>query len=151
MDISFSCVAFLNSYLSLLPANSTEAQRLATIVQGFHGLQVYANTFWYKHLLAYCGLLGQQQRQFSPELRAQLQLLLRFRKDANQAHVPKSKTRTEKDATEDLSIEALNHMPDVKRLVSDVFVFGDKINREGTLDKPLEGEFLYPTNLLVKA
>lgn len=144
MDISFSCVAFLNSCVSLLPANSTEAQRAAVIVRGFHGLQIYADMFWYRHLLAYCGLLVQHKRQFSTELLAQLQLLLRFRKEDSRATVLKSKTATEKDGTEDSTLEVFNHLPNVKRLVSDVLVFRAKMSREDASGKSPESELPSP-------
>jgi hypothetical protein len=141
LDISFSSVAFLNSCISLLPENATEAQRAAIIVRGFHGLQLYANIFWYRHLLAYCGLLGQHKRQFSTELLTQLQLLLRFRKGDSRAAVLQSQSGTDKDKTEDPSLEDLNHLPDVKSLVSDVLVFRSKMIREDTSDKSPEGRF----------
>jgi hypothetical protein len=144
LDISFSCIAFLNSCVSLLPANSTEAQRAGIIVGGFHGLQIYADMFWYRHLLAYCGLLVQQKRQLSTELLTQLQLLLRFWKEDSRATVPKSKTTTEKDGTEDPTLEALNHLPDVKRLVSDVLVFRTKMTREDASDKSPESKLPSP-------
>ena len=144
MDISFSCVTFLNSCVSLLPANSTEAQRAAVIVRGFHGLQIYADMFWYRHLLAYCSLSVQHKRQFSIELLAQLQLLLRFRKEDSRVTVLKSKAATEKNGTEDPTLEVLNHLPDVKRLVSDVLVFRTKMSREETSDKSPESKLPSP-------
>ena len=139
LDVSFSCITFLNSCLCLLPENSTDAQRATIIVRGFHGLQLYADKFWYKHLLEYCGLLGQHQRQFSTELLTHLQLLLRFRKDNFQVSSTPIKVVTEK-APHDLSLEALNHLPDVKRLVSDVLAFRAKTAREDASDRNLEGK-----------
>jgi hypothetical protein len=144
LDISFSCVAFLNSCISLLPINSTEAQRATVIVRGCYGLQIYADRFWDKHLLLYCGLLRQHQSQFSPELLSQLQLLLRFRKEDSQASVPMPKIITEKNVTEDTGLEALNYWPDVKRLVVDVIVFRAKMSKEDTSDKSLESKLLSP-------
>jgi hypothetical protein len=139
LDVSFSCITFLNSCLCLLPENSTNGQRAAIIVRGFHGLQLYADKFWYKHLLEYCCLLGQHQRQFSTELLTQLQLLLRFRKDNFQVSSTPIKVVTEK-SPHDLSLEALNHLPDVKRLVSDVLALRAKIAREDASDRNLEGK-----------
>jgi hypothetical protein len=147
VDITFSCVAFLNSCISLLPENSTEAQRAAIIIRGFHGLQLYADMFWYRHLLAYCSLLGQHQRQFSPELLAQLQLLLRFRKEDNRTPGPESKTGTGKNRDEDSSLEKLNHLPYVKALVTDVLVFRAKIAREDASDKSPESKLSFSAKL----
>ena len=141
LDISFSCIALLNSCIPLLPGNSTGTQRAASIVQGHHGLEVYANMFWSKHLLAYCSIL-RQQHQLSEELLGQLQLLLRFRKDDIQGLVGASKTRTEEEPTKDTSLELLNHLPDIKRLVSDVISFRAKIKQNNASDKPLERKFL---------
>jgi len=69
---------------------------------------------------------------------------LRFRKEDSQAPASTSKTRTEKDATEDPSLEALNHLPDVKRLVSDVLVFRAKMKREDASDKSPESKLCSP-------
>jgi hypothetical protein len=147
VDITFSCVAFLNSCISLLPENSTEAQRAAIIIRGFHGLQLYADMFWHRHLLAYCSLLGQHKRQFSPELLSQLRLLLRFRKEDSSTPVPQYKSGTDKDGTEDPSLEELNHLPDVKGLVTDVLVFRAKMAREDASDKSPESKLSSPATL----
>ena len=56
------------------------------------------------------------------------------------ALVPISKTRIEKDVAEDPSLEALNHSPDVKRLVSDILVFRAKMNREDASDRSPESK-----------
>jgi len=141
VDITFSCVAFLNSCISLLPENSIEAQRAAIIIRGFHGLQLYADMFWYRHLLAYCSLLGRHKRQFSPEL------LLRFRKEDNRTPVPQSKTGTDKNGAEDPALEELNHLPYVKALVTDVLVFRAKMAREDASDKSPESKFSFPAKL----
>jgi len=147
VDITFSCVAFLNSCISLLPENSTEAERAAIIIRGFHGLQLYADMFWYRHLLAYCSLLGQQKRQFSPELLAQLQFLLKFRKEDSRTPVRQFKTGTDKNGAEDPALEELNHLPYVKALVTDVLVFRAKMAREDASDKSPESKFSFPAKL----
>ncbi|PMD47183.1 hypothetical protein L207DRAFT_448755, partial [Hyaloscypha variabilis F] len=139
LDITFSCVTFLNSCVALLPIHSTEAQRVAIIACGFHGLLIYADMFWYKHLLTYCSLLSQhKERQFSRELLAQLHLLMRFSKEDNQALLSGSNTTREKDGTTDPTLEPLNQMPDVKRLVSDIIVFRTKMARENGSEKSAE-------------
>ena len=147
MDITFSCVAFLNSCISLLPENSTEAERAAIIIRGFHGLQLYADMFWYRHLLAYCSLLGQQKRQFSPELLAQLQFLLKFRKEDSRTPVRQFKTGTDKNGAEDPALEELNHLPYVKALVTDVLAFRAKIAREDVSDKSPESKLSFSAKL----
>jgi hypothetical protein len=79
LDIAFSCVTFLNFCATLLPSNSTECTRAAIIVRGFHGLQAYADKFWYKHVIAYSTSLDEHTHTFSAELLIQLQHLLKFR------------------------------------------------------------------------
>jgi hypothetical protein len=140
LDIAFSCIAVLNSCGSLFPDNCTEAERAAIIVRGFHGLLIYADMFWYKHLLTYCSLLSQRKGQFNRELQAQLQLLLKFRKEDSGILLSKLKAPTEKDRSPDPNLEALNCLPDVKSLVSHVLVFRAKVAREDASDKSPEGE-----------
>ena len=137
MDITFSCVAFLNSCMPLLPENSTATQMAAIISQRLYGLEVYADMFWCTHLLEYCSLL-RQQCQFSTDLLAQLKRLLRFRKDDTRALDPALHIRMEEEATEVPSLEALNEWPDIKELVSDILVFRAKISQEDLSDKPVE-------------
>ena len=91
---------------------------------------MYANIFWTKHLLAYCGLLNQHQRQFSTGLQAQLQLLLRFRKN---------NTRSQTFISKDADLGALNDVPDIKKLVSDVVEFQSKMVRDTALYETSEG------------
>lgn len=140
MDISFSCIALLNSCIPLLPDHSTENQRMAIIVQGFHGLQVYANMFWYRHLLAYCGLL--RQHEFSKELLAQLQLLLRYRKDDTATLVQSPQINTEGKSAQDPSTEVLNCLPFAKKLVSDVLELRAKIDQKDVSDKHFDSKFI---------
>lgn len=133
LDISYSLIALLNSCFPFLSDSSTEAQRAAVIIQGFHGLQVYANMFWTKHLLAYCSILIQNRAQFSKELQTQLQLLLRFRKhnDQLQSSTPKN-----------TALGVLDDMPDIKNLVSDTVEFQAKLFRDTTSYKSFEGNYL---------
>lgn len=139
LDITFSCVAVLNSCVSLFPDNSTETERGAIIVRGFHGLLIYADMFWYKHLLTYFSLLSQREGQINTELLAQLQFLLRFRKDDSGVLPLKSKAPTKKDGAYDSTLEALNHLPDVKSLVSYIKEFRAKMALEQASDKSPEG------------
>ena len=133
MDICYSLIALLNSCFPLLSDSSTEAQRAAVIIQGFHGLQVYANMFWTKHLLAYCSLLIENRAQFSRELQTELQLLLRFRKH-NDPLLPSTSKNT--------ALGVLDDMPDIKSLVSDTVEFQAKMVRDTTSYKSFEGNYL---------
>jgi len=80
LNISFSCISYLNTSLCLLPDNCTDQERAAIILQGFHGLQLYANQFWAKHILTCCNLLSTCDDVLPDEMIAQLEKLVRFRK-----------------------------------------------------------------------
>ncbi|KAI9640653.1 hypothetical protein NHQ30_010957 [Ciborinia camelliae] len=132
LNISFSCITVLNSCIPLLPTYSTEAQRAAIIVQGFHGLLMYANMFWYMHLLEYC----KSQRQLSTELLSQLQqLLLHYRKENMPVSDPKANARA---SSQGPNLEALNHLPEIKRLISDILAFRFRLNLDDISDKSPE-------------
>ncbi|CZR68409.1 uncharacterized protein PAC_18308 [Phialocephala subalpina] len=137
LDIAFSCTAVLNSCIPLLPTMSTDTERAAIIVQGFPGLQVYASKFWYKHVLDYCGLVAHEQCQVSPELLAQLQRLLRFKKADVQAALT-SNSRIEENNSGEPGLEALSHVPNIKSLLSDILRFRAKMSREDASDKSPE-------------
>jgi hypothetical protein len=149
LDVAFSCTAVLNSCIPLLPTNSTDTERSAIIVQGFHGLQVYANKFWYKHVLEYCNFVAQQQYEVSPELLAQLQRLLMFKKTDVQA-TPSPNSRMEENRSEP-GLEALRHVPDIRRLLSNVTQFRAKMNREDASDKSPESKYTSQAILTIKA
>ncbi|KAF7855285.1 uncharacterized protein EAF02_011544 [Botrytis sinoallii] len=133
LNISFSCVAILNSCDNLIPSNFTEAQRAAVVVKGFHGLLTYAITFWYKHLLEYF----QKHAQLSTELLHQLRSLLRYRKET----IPLKDTLEKIGAiTENQSLQGLSHFPEIKSLLLDILGFKarSKLHSEAALDKSPE-------------
>jgi hypothetical protein len=134
LNILFSCAAFLNSCISLLPDHSTPLNRAAVIVRGFHGLLPYADMFWYRHLLAYCNLQDQRTPKLSQEVLTQLCLLVRFKK-----HEAGDILDTGSDSTEEPGLEALSHLPDVKSLIREIIVFRRK-NGEQSSDRSPEGK-----------
>ncbi|KAH6714004.1 hypothetical protein BKA61DRAFT_428897, partial [Leptodontidium sp. MPI-SDFR-AT-0119] len=81
LNISFSCVAYLNTSLGLLPSKSTSQTRGVLVISGFHGLQLYANQFFTKHLQAYFTPLAASRGRPTPELVMELQKLLLFSKN----------------------------------------------------------------------
>ncbi|CZR69490.1 related to vegetatible incompatibility protein HET-E-1 [Phialocephala subalpina] len=146
LDIAFSCTAVLNSCFILLPTLSTDSERAAIIVRGFHGLLVYADKFWHKHIQEYCGVLIRQQRQFSPELLSQLCLLLRFTKSGGQA-LQTSTRESEDDKTEEARLEVLRCVPDVQMLLSNVIRFRAIVEKEDTSESSPEKISLDQCNL----
>lgn len=124
--------------MALLPANSTNARRAAIVIQGFHGLQVYADKFWYKHLQAYCEFVHQNNRQFSHELRNQLTLLLQYKKLSEDAPTALCQLGAN-DITNSPSLNVLNDIPKIKSLVLEVLEFRAKMNVADSSDKTPEG------------
>ncbi|KAF7952570.1 uncharacterized protein EAE97_002067 [Botrytis byssoidea] len=133
LNISFSCIAILNSCDNLIPSNFTEAQRATVVVKGFHGLLTYAIAFWYKHLLE----CFQKHAQLSTELLDQLQFLLRYRKEIT----PPKDTRENTGAiTDNQSLQGLSHLSEIKKLMSDILRLKarSKLHSEAALDKSPE-------------
>lgn len=52
-DITFACMSYLVSGLSLLDPDFPEEQRRVEVAKGFHWLQLYANDHWVDHLFEY--------------------------------------------------------------------------------------------------
>jgi hypothetical protein len=59
-------------------------------------------------------------------------------------------TGRDKDEAKDPSLEELNHLPDVKELVSSVLVFRAKIALEDASDKSPESKFPSPAKFSLK-
>jgi len=139
-NISFSCITYLNTSLHLLPSYSTDESRIRTVIQGFHGLQLYANKFWYKHLLQYCRLQGIRPVQFSQEFLQQLRLLLRF-KNNNHYEAPSEDENDGKiTADQDVGLEMLDHLPEIKSMVLDVITFKAQLEKNDSSDKDPDSE-----------
>ncbi|TGO32628.1 hypothetical protein BHYA_0301g00120 [Botrytis hyacinthi] len=133
LNISFSCIAILNSCDNLIPSNFTEAQRATVVAKGFHGLLTYAIAFWYKHLLE----CFQKHAQLSTELLDQLQSLLRYRKETISLKDTPDKIGP---ITESQSLQGLSHFPEIKKLLLGILGFKarSKLHSEAALDKSPE-------------
>jgi len=103
LNIGFSCVAYLNTSFGLLPQQSNEEERIRSVVQGLHGLQIYANQYWYKHILAYMDLVVPQKLAVPENLVQQLEEILKYSK----ATLPEQLTQSSTDETSK-SKQALN-------------------------------------------
>jgi len=132
-NITFSCVAYLNTSLFLLPEYSTDQQRAALVLQGLHGLQPYSNRFWIDHLLQHCAFQARQGQQVSDHLYGQLNLLLRFCKDlADQASLPESNH----NSTKLEGIKALEQLPQVRDLVLRLIGFRSRMEDKYASSSP---------------
>ena len=136
-NVCFSCVCYLNSSLSLLPDNSTDQDRAVSIIQGYHGLQLYANQFWFKHLLAYCRLRTYGRLWIPNDLKVQLELLLHFQKDDTPGSSGIQETLLEQEA----ELAVLNQLLPIKGLVSNIIGFRRGFNRDDLFDSTPGGEF----------
>lgn len=128
-NISFSCVSYLNTCLNLLPTISTDLERTTIIVEGIHHLQLYANQFWYRHLLAYAAVCARRRISFSADLLLQLSSLLRFSKNStarsaqvlNPGQIP--------------GLQILDQVPAIKELVSKIISFRESLKKDEWNDK----------------
>jgi hypothetical protein len=116
LNISFSCIAYLNISLNLLPTHSKPHDRALALISGFHGLQIYANKFWVDHLRSYCVLLAETQKPPSNELLNQLDRLTRFKK-------PSSGPATPQDMTLLSEFGVLGHRPHIMMLLAQLLNF----------------------------
>jgi len=135
-NISFSCMAYLNTSLCLLPCHSTPEERANIVVSGFHGLQPYANKFWIYHLLEYSKLLAKSWKPPRSELLFQLNLLLEMEKSAEVAEEP-----TDAISIEELTM--LNQNPRIQSFISRVIKFREEAKAIGISnqsEKSVEGK-----------
>jgi hypothetical protein len=136
-NITFSCVSYLNTALILLPIHTTDQERAALVVRGFYGLQLYANQFWYKHLLAYCALWEKKQTQFPDELLMQLDLLVRYLKDNRpEGESERSSILAKLCVLE--GNEGLHHVPHVRDLIANVISFRAALSQDDLANKAPE-------------
>lgn len=57
-NITFSCISYLSTSLSLIDPGRTPDEVRIQVLQGYHGLHHYADEFWMDHLLEYFKLKG---------------------------------------------------------------------------------------------
>lgn len=65
-NVTFSCVAYLGSSVTLIDDDYDQQSRLIEVAMGFHGLCRYASKHWVEHLLDYLHITKQPK---DPELR----------------------------------------------------------------------------------
>jgi hypothetical protein len=88
-----------------------------------HGLQLYVNQFWLDHLLSYCTILSQRQKQLPHELASQLIELLCFSKEwindeQSANHTPPK------------GLEVLDQHPKVRAFIIIVKQFRDRLEND---------------------
>jgi hypothetical protein len=55
-DIAFACVTYLVTAFELVDPSKCTFNPMVRVGEGFHSLQLYANTFWLDHVLDYVTL-----------------------------------------------------------------------------------------------
>jgi hypothetical protein len=123
LSICFSCVAHLNTSYPLLPDRSTERERAALVIQGFHGLHLYANQFWMDHFLECCTSLRRQQKQLPNHLLEQIIGLFGFQKDLGTKPF---------DLIQAPSIEVFQQHPQLVALVKSIIWLRDKLKQDNS-------------------
>ena len=77
-DISFACVAYMVSAFELINPELCAINPLIRVGEGYHSLFLYANRFWFEHLLDYVALEGPGVRKDRTMLAIQLLELCKF-------------------------------------------------------------------------
>ncbi|TVY65596.1 Vegetative incompatibility protein HET-E-1 [Lachnellula suecica] len=134
-NISFSCIAYLNTSLFLASASTTDHERVAAVFQGLHGLQIYANRYWFDHLLQYCASQARQGKTLPRDICTQLTALLMFRKEAYNDRIIAGNLLASVDQQ---ALTVLDQIPLLKTLVTDVLVSRSSTeakNQLNSLDK----------------
>ncbi|TVY35124.1 Vegetative incompatibility protein [Lachnellula occidentalis] len=126
-NISFSCVAYLNTNSCLLPKQSGIETRAFQVVRGLHSLQPYGNRFWTSHLLQYCSLQARKKMPLSEDLSTQLNMLTRFQKASETLAGPSKHQLTPVELE---GLRALDQMPQVKTLVTSLIEFRSSLEEK---------------------
>jgi hypothetical protein len=116
-------VAHLSTSYALLPDRSTARERAALVIQGFHGLHLYANQFWMDHLLECCTSLRRQQKQLPNHLLEQIIGLFDFQKDLDTKPF---------DLTQVPSIEVFQQHSQLVTLVKGIIWLREKLKQDNS-------------------
>lgn len=123
-------MSYLNTCLELV--SHEESYMAEHVVQEIHGLQLYANKYWYRHLITYALYCAEKKLGFSMELVSQLSELLRLQKDRIEGPtsrpVPVSSPTT-------LDLGLLTQFPLVKEFILEVDCFRMSLARDIISDR----------------
>jgi hypothetical protein len=140
MNIGFSCIAYLNSSFNLLPQNSSEEQRIRWVLQGLHGLQQYANQYWYAHLIEYLDLAVARKLEIPEHITKQMREILKYGKGGQMEEsdeIFEAYTIEVNSKTNQLA--ALRRFPDLQRLISNLKGFQDGLKKSDWAQKSIDG------------
>jgi hypothetical protein len=146
LNIGFSCLAYLDTSLCLLPQYSNDEERILWVLQGLHGLQIYANQYWHKHIVAYMDHVVSQELEVPAHLILQLEEILKYSK----TKIAEGSTgldvvgpSNDKNVTEQhLSLE---RFPGLGSLISSLEGFRNGLKKQDWTQKSVEGKLLFST------
>jgi hypothetical protein len=147
LNIGFSCIAYLNTSFRLLPQHSNAEERRLWVLQGLHGLQIYANQFWHQHILAYMDSAMAQQLEIPEHLVEQLKEILKYSKakpsvDLTQPAIVGASKGKNPPTQRYLSLKQL---PGLDKLVLDLEVFRSGLKNRDWTQKSIEGKHFFLT------
>ncbi|CZR55635.1 uncharacterized protein PAC_05523 [Phialocephala subalpina] len=109
------------------------------ILQGLHGLQVYANQYRYKHIVAYMDLVVTQKLEVPPHFVLQLEGILKYSKvKATEGLIGSAAVGTSKDENAAERHSSLERFPGLSSLVSNLEGFRNGLKKQDWTQKSIE-------------
>lgn len=139
-NICFSCIAYLSTASCLIDPSFPESQSRLRIVKGYHGLHLYANRFWFAHLLEYVKSQGRLGITVPAQLTGHLQSLSQFRKEFQSPEFHAELRAIGPLQSIETRTATLDNLPDTKSLVQDILAYRQILAREIHIQKSSEGE-----------
>lgn len=139
-NLSFSCIAYLSTTSCLMDPSISESQSRLRIVKGYHGLHLYANKFWFAHLLKYLNSRGRHDILVPAQLREQLSNLRRFRKESQSPEFHAQIRAIGPLQSIENRTATLDDLPDTKSLVHNILAYRQILAQETHTQKSSEGE-----------
>jgi hypothetical protein len=114
------------------------------VLQGLHGLQIYANQFWYKHIQAYTDLVIAQNLEIPEYFVQQVEEILKYNKAEVSGELTQSTTvgSSKSKQAPDRQHHSLKIFPGLSKFVSSLEMFRDNLRNRDWTQKSIEGKFL---------
>jgi hypothetical protein len=119
------------------------------VLQGLHGLQIYANQFWYKHIQAYMDLVIAQNLEIPEYFVQQVEEILKYNKAEVSGELTQSTTvgSSKSKQAPDRQYHSLKIFPGLSKFVSSLEVFRDDLRNRDWTQKSIEGKLLSLNNM----
>lgn len=139
-NVCFSCTAHLSTTSCLIDPSFLESQLRLRIVKGFHGLHLYANRFWFAHLLEYLKSHGRLDTTVPAALTRQLHCLSQFRKESQSPEFHAELRAIGPLQSIETCTATLDNLPDTKSLVQNILAYRQILAQETHTQKTSDGE-----------